>query len=98
MAKKQTRRTVSLNRAAYDALSTAAKERDVSQSQLVLDALRAYGVEIPDETRHYPPSQVRYAQLMRSQGGTRKVTNGRKVVSVIRAFMGHEIADALGEP
>lgn len=94
MALKQTRRTVSLNRAAYDALSKAAADRDVSQSQLVLDALRAYGIDVPEGARHYPPSQIRYAQLMRS----RKVTSGTKVVGTIRAFMGNPIADALGGP
>lgn len=98
MALKQTRRTVSLNRGAYDALAKAALDLDVSHSKLVIDALRAYGIEIPEETKHVAPSTIRYARLMRSQSGKRKVTSGQRVVGMIRAFIGDPIADALGEP
>lgn len=106
MALKQTRRTVSLNRAAYDALSEAAKERDVSQSKLVIDALRAYGIDMPAGTRHQDPSRIRYAQLMRGRSASKviaridavKARSDARREGPIRQALGDEIADMCGEP
>lgn len=47
MAKKQTRRTVSLNRAVYDALKAAAAERGITLAQFVETAIAKQGVAFP---------------------------------------------------
>lgn len=44
MAQKQTRRTVSFNRAAYDAIAKAARERGQSHSEFITDVLRTRGL------------------------------------------------------
>lgn len=47
MSKVQTRRTVSLNRAVFDAATAAAAARGMSLSHFVTKALEALGVEAP---------------------------------------------------
>ena len=51
MARRQTRRGVSLNAAAYNAILMAARARGISTAEFVTDLARKAGVEIP-ETAH----------------------------------------------
>jgi hypothetical protein len=62
MAKKQSRRSVSLNRALYDATKTAAAECGVTASHLVAIALRAYGVPVGPQ-KHFTPDAARAALI-----------------------------------
>jgi plasmid stability protein len=61
MAKKQTRRTVSLPRHVHQALTIEAAAHGVSVSQFVIDRLRAAGVQLP-ETEHLAIERIEHAR------------------------------------
>lgn len=62
MAKRQTRKSVSLNRAVYEAVKLAARQQDKSIAHLVEDALRTAGIKLP-ATTHMLLSDVQRAAL-----------------------------------
>lgn len=64
MARRQTRRTVSLNRALYDAAMREADRRGVSLAELTSLALRAIGVVAP-KTVHTPKALAMRAASVR---------------------------------
>jgi len=86
MAKKQTRRSVSLNRSAYEAAKLEAARRGVTLSVLVESALASIGVPVvvhPQQT----PAQVKAAR--RDVALERRPSRERQV-------LGDQIADACG--
>lgn len=69
MAKVQTRRTISFSRVAYDAALEHASRLGISTAELATQALRAFGVAIP-ETHHtapVPAAATRKAQKTRAR-------------------------------
>lgn len=100
MARKQTRRSVSLNRAVYAAALAAAHARGKSLSELVTDSLRASGVAIP-ETEHTALEVVQHAQIQRAKIGVVRAKLDAAIAKrpgLIRQQLGDQIADMCGEP
>lgn len=100
MAKSQTRRTVSLNRAVYTAALREAHARSMSLAELVTASLRAAGVAIP-ETEHTPVAVVAHAQERRRRIGEVKARLDASIAKrpgLIRQMLGDQIADMCGEP
>lgn len=100
MARKQTRRTVSLNRGVYDAIMRAAAKRKVSAAELVVLAVRSLGVRIP-KTQHMDPSAVK--SMARAKGYSvvkpARRTEGAFVrlrPSRERQLLGDGVANAMG--
>lgn len=107
MAKKQTRRAVSLPRHVYIAATALAYSRGVTLAQLTTDALRAFGV-VAAESYHVPVEHAQAAKEAREHGRW-KVRPGSSVRLLesyervrrdgpIRKALGDAHADALGEP
>lgn len=64
MAKRQTRRTISFSKVAYDAATVLAVRIGISVSELATRALRSYGAPIP-ETHHAAPAAAIAAEKAR---------------------------------
>lgn len=79
MAKKQTRRSVSLSRAVYDAAVKLAAERGVSLASLVELGLRSQGLEAP-EGMHYDP--VARAYVGNDAAKERNMDAAREAIAV----------------
>jgi hypothetical protein len=84
MAKKQSRRSVSLNRALYDAAAELADTQGITLAQLVADSLRAAGVNAPS-TWHMEPSVVARA-VARREGTRAAVISPHRVLRRIDAI------------
>lgn len=97
MAKKQTRRTVSLNRSVYQAALEEAHRRGKSLSELVTEGLHLAGVVLP-ETEHVELAVVQHAQERRARLKAVKQKLDAAVPGPIRRALGDDIANALGEP
>jgi hypothetical protein len=67
MAKKQTRRTVSFNRAVHTVLSREANIAGVSIARFVTDRLRAGGLDLPAVT-HLTTADVMKMREARARG------------------------------
>lgn len=108
MAKRQTRRGVSLNRMVYNAAKRAADQQGKSLAHFVVDALRAAGVDLP-ATTHAQIADVRRAAKTRSRlPQDRLAPKSASALSPlkkqprregpIRRALGDEVADRIGEP
>lgn len=108
MAKKQTRRTLSISRALYEATVQEATRRNMSAAQLVDQALRLAGVEAPPST-HMRLADVERMKASRASGEKVKrksVPKSKRLVpptltgarrpSLERVLLGDNIADKLG--
>jgi len=94
MAKKQTRRTVSLNRSVYAEAKQEAARRGVTLSALVEAGLSAIGVPVVAHTQQ-TPGQVsvavsRKAEKLAARG------DGGLPPSRERQLLGDDVADACG--
>ena len=77
MAEKQIRRAISLNRAVYETIKRAAKQRGKSIAHFVEDALRAAGVELP-ATTHVQIADVQRAVKNRPRPPKKQPQKQRK--------------------
>lgn len=69
MAKKQTRRSISLNREHYAIVKLAAEQSGLSIAKFVVDALRRAGVDLPPTTHMaFPDAQHAAKQRRRRKG------------------------------
>jgi hypothetical protein len=94
MAKKQTRRCVSLNRSDYEAAKLEAARRGVSLSALVETGLAAIGVAVVEHPQ-LTPEQVRASAAGRAaSAAARQVAAHRP--SRERQMLGDRVADACG--
>jgi hypothetical protein len=87
MAKKQSRRTVSLNRSVYEASKQTAAERGMTLAGLVEAALAAYGVPVEQHVQQ-SPDLVQRSMSRRAESVLRP--------SRERQVLGDQIADAYG--
>ncbi len=97
MAKKQTRRTISLNRSDYEAAKEEAARRGVTLAALVEAGLSAIGVSIvahPQQT----PDLVRASAARRAESMTARRKGAEKIrrPSRERQVLGDRVADAYG--
>lgn len=109
MAKRQTRRAVSLNRDVYVAASKHAFRSGKTLSQLTTEAYRALGVDIPD-THHTPVEVAAKAMAHKRPIVGIATPNGKLEVRLVHSFLrvkragpirkalGDAHADACGEP
>ena len=99
MAKKQTRRCVSLNRNDYEAAKLEAARRGVTLSGLVEAGLAAIGVPLVTHPQQTPElvqvTAVRRAQSMAARQGENG-EGGERRPSRERQVLGDQIADACG--
>jgi|SRR5271154_604258 len=97
MAKKQTRRTISLNRSDYEAAKQEAARRGVTLAALVEAGLSAIGVAVVAHPQQSPDlvraSAARRAESMASQ---RKAADRIRRPSRERQVLGDQVADACG--
>ena len=97
MAKKQTRRSVSLNQSVYKAAKREAARRGVTLSALVESALAATGVPVaahPQQSRELARSNA--ARRAKSVAARRGTTNENRRPSRERQVLGDHAADAFG--
>ena len=100
MARKQTRRSVSLNRAVYRVIMQEAARRGSSAAAVIDDALKALGLIIP-ATTHQTADEIK---RMRKARGYRVVKPPRRAEgaapimrpSLERQLLGDGVADAMG--
>lgn len=90
MALKQTRRSVSLNRALYDAATAFAAERQITLAQLVADSLRAQGVDAPEQ-RHMPPMPARHPKVISPHKVLRRIVQLSSSSDAVESRGGGEI-------
>ena len=99
MAKKQTRRCVSLNRGAFDAAKQEAANRGVTLSALVEEGLAAIGVSFAVHPQQSPElaqkSAARRAENRGQSDGQSEVVPVRRP-SRERELLGDRVADAYG--
>ena len=88
MAKKQSRRSVSLNRLAFDAAKQEADRRGVSLAALVETGLAAIGIPIPAHPQQ-TAEQAQANAIKRAESVARKPSRERQV-------LGDAVADAYG--
>ena len=97
MAKKQSRRCVSLNRRAYEAAKQEAAHRGVTLSALVESGLSALGVQVVAHTQQTPDlaavSTARRAEIMAAR---RDGSAAPRRPSRVRQVLGDQAADAFG--
>lgn len=91
MAKKQTRRGVSLNRTVYDSAKRIAADRGMTLAGLVELALREQGVDVPEYPQQTPAQVAAHPRAVRE-----RVSVCRP--GLIRRMLGDGIANAMGEP
>lgn len=99
MARKQTRRSVSLSVQVYSAAKEAAADRGITLAHLTEQALIAFGVKAEPGTHMSIDAAERVTRRRASSGlmVTRRVQAVR-YVGMIRGRLGDSIADMLGEP
>jgi hypothetical protein len=95
MAKKQTRRSVSLNRANYEVAKQEAVRRGVTLSALVESALAAIGVPVVAHVQQ-TPELVRSIATRRAQSVAARRDSQTHRPSRERQLLGDAIADACG--
>ena len=97
MAKKQTRRCVSLNRNDYESVKLEAARRGVTLSGLVEAGLAAIGVPLVAHPQQTPELvQVTAARRAQSMAARQGGEGGERRPSRARAVLGDQIADACG--
>ena len=97
MARKQTRRTVSINRLDYEAAKQEAARRGVSMAALVEAGLAAIGVAVTAHTQQ-TPAVVQKSASRRAKSVARRhaATPAPRLPSRERQLLGNEVADACG--
>jgi len=93
MAKRQSRRTVSLNRIDYEAAKQEAAKRGMTLSALVEAALGAFGVPIVAHVQQSPDLVRRSAAVRAERLAARQ---GDPLPSRERQVLGDEVADMCG--
>jgi len=97
MAKKQSRRSVSLNRSAYEAAKQEAARRGVTLAALVESALAAIGVPVVEHTQQTVALvQVSAARRAKSVAACRADEGLPRRPSRERQLLGDQVADAYG--
>ena len=97
MAKKQSRRSVSINRSDYEAAKQEAARRGVTLSALVESGLAAIGVPVvahPQQTPELAAASV--ARRAESMAARRDGVSGARRTSREREVLGDQAADAYG--
>jgi hypothetical protein len=94
MARKQTRRTVSLNRSDYEAAKEEAARRGMSIAGLVETGLAAIGVPMVAHTQQ-TPAMVQKSVTRRAEGAERRQA-AKRFPSRERQLLGDQVADACG--
>jgi 4'-phosphopantetheinyl transferase EntD len=89
MAKKQTRRCISLNRSDYEAAKLTAAQRGVTLTGLVELGLAAMGVPMTPHPQQPP-------ELARANAQRRAQSVAARLPSRERQVLGDQIADACG--
>ena len=96
MAKKQTRRCVSLNRGAFDAAKQEAANRGVTLAALVEEGLAAIGVSFAAHPQQTPElAQKSVARRAENQASSSAPDSVRRP-SREREVLGDRVADAYG--
>lgn len=95
MAKKQTRRSVSLNRGAFDAAKQEAANRGVTLAALVEAGLAAIGVSFVAHP-HQTPELVQRSAAGRVESRAQPKTLSVRKPSRERQVLGDHVADAYG--
>jgi hypothetical protein len=89
MAKKQTRRSVSMNRIVYEAAAREAERRGQTLAGLVERALAAVGVPIAEHPRQTREQTLAHPSQRRRDTASRRPSRERQV-------LGDRVADAHG--
>jgi uncharacterized protein (DUF1778 family) len=95
MAKKQTRRSISLNREHYAIVKRAAEQHGLSIAKFVVDALRRAGVDLPP-TAHMAFTDAQHATKQRRRQKALPAPSSGS--GPIRRALGDAVADRVGEP
>ena len=97
MARKQTRRTVSLNRRDYEAAKEEAARRGMSIAGLVEAGLAAIGVAVVVHSQQ-TPAMVQKSAERRAESVARRIAAKAppKLPSRERLLLGDQVADAYG--
>jgi hypothetical protein len=96
MAKKQTRRSVSLNRSAYEAAKLEAARRGMTLTALVESGLAAIGVAVVSHPQQSPALAERCASRRAASVAARSSKTSPKPPSHERQVLGNQIANACG--
>lgn len=97
MAKKQTRRTVSVNRTVYEAAKREAEFRGVTLAGLVELALGSIGVPIVEHPRQTRDQMLAHPSMAAKRVSARRHdTKPRRPPSRERQLLGDRAADAYG--
>jgi hypothetical protein len=101
MAKRQSRRTVSLERITYERALEVAHSQGLSLAQLVTKGLWLVGVKVAEQ-KPMKPEDAERAQRNRARGmemaKAKRATGASKRPGPIRQALGDSIAEMLGEP
>lgn len=95
MAKKQTRKSVSLNRTVYTVLMAEAARRGVSAAVVIDSALKALGLDVP-ATTHQTAEEIARMRKARGYRAVSRPKEIRRYPSRERQVLGDELADMLG--
>jgi hypothetical protein len=97
MAKKQTRRSVSLNRSDYEAAKLEAARRGVTLTALVESGLAAIGVAVVAHPQQPPAlAQLSASRRAASVAARSIATSSPRLPSRERQVLGDQAADAYG--
>lgn len=97
MAKKQSRRSISLSRSTYEAVKKEATRREVTLAGLVESGLAAIGVSIAAHPQQTPALVAASAALRaKSMAARHKKTCPTKLPSLERQLLGDRYADSRG--
>ncbi len=96
MAKKQTRRSVSLNRSVYEAASQEAERRGKTLAGLVEFALGSIGVPIAEHPKQTRAQMLAHPARMADRVADRRHDIKPRRASRERQVLGDHVADAYG--
>lgn len=97
MAKRQTRRSVSINRTIYEAAMREAERRGMTLAGLVEHALGSVGVPIVDHPRQTRTQVLAHPSRVADRVADRRHdTKPRLLPSRERQLLGDDVADACG--
>lgn len=95
MAKKQTRRTISISKTAYQRALEYADAQGISLSQLATRGLAALGIDVGEQQ---PMVRAHALKAVSHRNRMQRIMARRNSPGTIRSALGDDIADALGEP
>jgi hypothetical protein len=96
MAKKQTRRTVSMSRSNYEAAKKVAEERGLTLAGLVEVALAAVGVPVAPHPQQTPAQVKAHPSRKAARVTARRNDTKPHRPSIERQMLGDGVANALG--